>query len=138
MLKRDYQKEPIIVGERIPKDDLYELYMERNLNLEECSKILGCSKAKVSHNVVFYGFKKTKEQTNAMMKRLTLQKYGVESTNQLQSTKDNKKKTFLERYGCNMYINSEQGRKTIKETNLKRFGTENSVNRPEVKEKLIY
>ena len=97
--------------------------------------------------------KKCKAKSNKKIERYTqtcLNKYGVESTNQLESKKQKTKETCLEKYGSEYYTNREKCSQTWKdktdeelksivnkrkETNLERYGVDNYFKTNESKQK---
>src|SRR5271166_5129316 len=68
----------------IQKCELQEI-INRDLTINEIANHYGKSIATISNWVTFYGLKKTKEQKNALRRRLSMRRYGVESPNSIQS-----------------------------------------------------
>ena len=75
---------------------------------------------------------RTEEQRNKMNEKHCLEKYGVKSTNQLNSKKEKVKQTNLEKYGVeNPFQDSERMKKAYRE----KLGVDNPFQSEEVKEK---
>ena len=64
-----------------------------------------------------------------------IEKYGVRSTLQLESTKSKIKQTCLDRYGVENPASADVVKERIKKTNLDRFGVEWAIQSPEVRQK---
>mgnify|MGYP000399835129 CR=1 FL=1 len=65
-----------------------------------------------------------KDCSKYKVKKNNLEKYGVECTLQLQSTKDKIKENNIERYGVEHYSQTNEYKEKIKITNLERYGVE--------------
>ncbi len=66
-------------------------------------------------------------QLNERAKQATLKKYGVESTNQLDSVKDKKKLTYLKNYGVDNPSKYKPIRDKQKETLIKNYGVDSPM-----------
>ena len=109
----------------------------------------------LKHIIKIYSIKKTKEQKKESVKKHCLEKYGVESTNQLESVKKKQRETHMKRYGVpsplSLYENRNkkaisQGytntfqipeiKDKIKQQNIEKYGVEYVLQRPDIKEKV--
>ena len=135
-LLRDYEKEPLALGEKPEKEDLEYLYLELNWSRDEIAKLIGKSSAQTKKYLAAHGFRKTQAQKLELRKRTNLEKYGVENISQLQSIKDKKEQRALEKYGCKNVSQSKAIKDKIKQTNLERYGVENAAQSKEVQAKI--
>lgn len=71
-----------------------------------------------------------------LIKRESLEKYGVKNRSALPESIAKQKKTNLERYGVDNIFKSEEFREKQKQINLEKYGVEYSVQREDVKEKI--
>ena len=62
------------------------------------------------------------QEIQEKMKKTCLNRYGVTSTNKLESMKEKSKKTCLERYGTEYAIQNKEMREKIEKTNLEKYG----------------
>ena len=69
------------------------------------------------------------------IKSRMLEKYGVENSFQLESTKEKSKQTCLEKYGTEFAVQSPEVQSKIKDTNLERYGVENASQAKSIIEK---
>jgi hypothetical protein len=69
------------------------------------------------------------------LKKAMLEKYGVENTSQLKSTKDKKKKSSLEKYGVENPMQANVVRNKQKENLEKKYGVDNISKLDSIKEK---
>ena len=102
-----------------------------------------------------YGIKKTKEQFKLTMENTCMKKYGVKSTNQLESIKKKQQDTCFKHHGVYSPLKLDTNRNKlayengydnvfqmpeikdlIKKRNKERYGVEFSIQRPEIKEKV--
>lgn len=63
------------------------------------------------------------QEIQEKVKKTCLDRYGVTSTNKLESMKEKSKKTCLERYGTEYAIQNKEMREKIEKTNLEKYGT---------------
>lgn len=79
----------------------------------------------ISQNISL-GLKKAYQERGQEIQEKTrqtcLDKYGVTSTNKLESMKEKSKKTCLERYGTEYAIQNKEMREKIEKTNLEKYG----------------
>lgn len=77
------------------------------------------------------------KKTQEKRKNTNLEKYGVESTTQLQSTKDKIKATNLKRLGVDVPAKSKIVQDKMAKTNLKRYGHKAPMQSKQIQEKAI-
>ena len=77
------------------------------------------------------------KKTQEKRKNTNLEKYGVESTTQLQSTKDKIKATNLKRLGVDVPAKSKIVQDKMAETNLKRYGHKAPMQSKQIQEKAV-
>jgi hypothetical protein len=73
---------------------------------------------------------------NCKRKKTNLEKYGVEFTSRLESSKKKAKSTNLEKYGVESYTKTDEYLEKTKKTNLEKYGVENPFQYEEIKEKI--
>lgn len=74
---RDYLKYPIQHGEDIPKEDIYELYINQNWTRDKCAKYFGVGTTKMDVQIKLCGFIKTPEQRKQAKLNSNIEKYGT-------------------------------------------------------------
>jgi hypothetical protein len=77
----------------------------------------------------------SKECAELYKKQSCLEKYGVESINQLKEIKEKKKKTCIEKYGVDNPFKSKEIQNQIKQTNLEKYGVEYGLSSVIIQEK---
>lgn len=89
--------------ENIPREDLYNYYIVRDLTLNECCDVFGVSLAYLKKVVKIYGLKKNPSQLrrnrNKKRRESNLKRYGVVSPIQLSEIKDKVVQTCTSKYG---------------------------------------
>lgn len=118
-MKRDYFKDPLKYGEKIPYDDLYEVYIIQNRPKNELYKIFNCTKAKVKSSMKFYGLKKSMELRQKCLENTLMEKYGV--TNMFSKTEYIKQKV-TEKYGVDNPMKSPLVKEKFKNTCMEKYG----------------
>lgn len=78
-LKRNYFKEPLLRGEIIPYEVLYDLYVRRNLPVLELERYLNCSRTKLYSYLKKYNLKKDKDKSNLLRRKTCMERYGVDN-----------------------------------------------------------
>lgn len=93
----------------------------------------------ISQNISL-GLKKAYQERGQEIQEKTrqtcLDRYGVTSTNKLESMKEKSKKTCLERYGTEYAIQNKEMREKIEKTNLEKYGTKIASCNKEVANKI--
>ena len=88
---------------KISYDELYDLYINKNLSIEEISIKTNIKERHIYYYIYVFEIKKDQkmifEQIARKTKESNLQKYGVEYTGMLESVKEKRKQTNLEKYG---------------------------------------
>lgn len=130
---RDFEKEPLLHGEIPTYEDIYELYIIRNLSKKEVSKIL--KRNSIKKYLKIYNITKSKELKNLCRRRTNLEKYGYESVSQHPEIKNKKKETCLKNYGVDNPAKSSKIKNRIKETCVEKYNCSNPMQCEEIKEK---
>lgn len=86
----------------IPRDEFYDLYIIKNLSLEEIKDIYNCSIDKIYRYQKLYSLKKTKQQTLECRRRTNLKRYGVPSVMNYEPIKNKYKLTIKKKDLCNV------------------------------------
>ena len=137
---RDYKKDPLQLREPIPREEMYDLYINKNYSRAMLQEHFNVGRTKVYQHLKKYGFEKTMEQRVQSHKTRSLEKYGVEHPRfDKQKNKEmveKKRKTCLERYGSISATSTPETQQKIKQTNLERYGTEYPSKLPEIQEKV--
>lgn len=106
-----------MVNLNFSKEELEQMYLKDNKSFKEVAEICGVTGPQLRVVLNFYGITKPRSQVKEVTKRVTLERYGVESINQLESVKNKKKQVFLERYG----VDNPGGIPSIREKNIARL-----------------
>ena len=136
-------------------ENLKKLYIDELRNRTEVADILDISIGFIKYLLKTYHISKTKEQLKATSERTCLLKYGVKSTNQLESVKKKQSETCQSHYGvssplklsairnklaieqgCENVFQLQDVKDKIKQTNLERYGVEHVSQRKDVKNKV--
>lgn len=148
-----------LVKVNIPKEDLYDLYINHNLNEKALSELYKVSISTIINKLKEYNITKSKEQrklatikyymnkhevehptksktVKEKQKQTNLEKYGVECTFQLKEVREKQKQTMLEKYGAKYPLQSKQIQEKIRQTNLKRYSVDNVFQNNNIKEKI--
>lgn len=83
----------------ISKEELYDLYINKNLTQTEIAEIKEVSVYKVKKDLAKYEIKKPKELFYIKVREKVKQKYGVENISQIKEVKEKVKETVLKKYG---------------------------------------
>lgn len=74
---------------------------------------------------------------NRLQSEAIINKYGVTSTNQLESVKEKKKKTYIDKYGVDNPMKSDVVKNKLADVMLNTYGVDNPMKLKTVKEKVI-
>lgn len=135
-LKRNYEEEPLQKKEKPEKEDLEFLYLKLNWTSLELKEYFKVKKHKIFSWLNYYGIKKTREQQMSALKRMWLEKYGVDNVRKLKSIQEKTKKTCLERYGVDCSLHSKQAKEKTRKTNIEKYGTDKPLASPIVRERI--
>lgn len=124
----------------VPRQQLYELYIVKNLTMKEVAGIIGCDDSSVQRALKKHNIIKPHED---IMKRKTektretnLKKYGCEYTFQSEQVKEKIKKTVIERYGVEYISKNKEIQKKKEQTTLKNYGVRHPSQNKEIQEKI--
>ena len=120
----------------ISKEELYNLYIEKNMMVSEISKMFKVSKSCIETRLKKYGIKKDKKLWAKNYKKVMLDKYGVDNISQIPEIKEKKKSIFIERYGVDNPNKIPEAKEKIKKTNISKYGVDNPMKSKAYKEKL--
>ena len=128
---RDFEKNPLGKNERISYDDLYELYITRNLSVKEIMAIINRSQPSVEKCLKHYGIKKDLESTRKNISR------GWRGRTDLQkaTTYDKRIKTCRERYGVDFVMQNKDILNKALETTNRKYGGNSSLCDPTIRQK---
>ena len=120
----------------ISEDELYNLYIIKNLSISEISNIFNVSEVAIYKRIKKYGIKKSLEKSKEKRIQTYLERYGCENPAQNTKIQEKIKQTNLTKYGCEYVSQSKEIKEKIKHTNLEKYGCEYGVQANEVKEKI--
>lgn len=120
----------------ITKDELYELYVLKNMSLKELSNKFGISESTVQRKLTENGIKKGKKLWLEKVKENNLKKYGVENISQLKEIKEKKKQKALDKYGVENISQAKEIKNKKQEKALQKYGVDCVLKSQEVKEKI--
>ncbi len=123
----------IVCGHKINTKEYYDIYLKKGgEGICYCGKETNFYRLKTGYlkycsNKCVQNSKEVKEKKI----QTCLERYGVKSTNQLESTKDKSKQTMLERYGVEHALQSKELQKKKTQTMLKNHGVKHALQVPE-------
>lgn len=120
----------------ISKQELYKLYIEKNMMVLEIANIYNVSKSFIEKELRKNNIKKSKELWTKNYKNIILNKYGVENISQLSEIKQKKKDKSVEKYGVDNPMKAMKVKEKIKRNNIEKYGVENPMQLKEVQDKL--
>ena len=112
-------------------DELYELYINQNLSIEQVANKLNVSYRTTQRAIKNFGLTKNQIQKSITRKQTNLNRYGVENT--YQNNVDKIKQTKLEKYKDENYNNTDKQQATM----LKRYGVKCGYNTGIAEETII-
>lgn len=127
---RDYEKQPLgYIKEKFVrrrekplKEDLEEMFIERNMSIREISVYLNYNARMLQDVLKEYGLKKDRKKVYEKQRETLLREKGVENPFQLTSSKENARKTCLEKYGKEYFVQTEEYREKNSKTRLLKYG----------------
>lgn len=126
-----------IYGKQYSVEWLKENYLVKNVAKADLSEELGVGVGILAKLCSYYGFKKTFSQRGEIIKQKTREKYGVDSSFQIEKVKEKIKKTVLEKYGVENVMNLPEIQARVKATMLEKYGVENYAQTSEYRQKVI-
>lgn len=90
----------------IDKNDLYELFIEKNMTRKECAKHFKCSEALIQKKCRMYGISKSSKLTHENTKKALKEKFGTENLHMVNV--EQQKTTNIERYGTEKPFQSDK------------------------------
>lgn len=121
----------------IPKEDLYNLYINYNLNEKALSELYKVSKSTIINKLKEYNIIKSKEQRKLATIKYNMNKYGVEHPAKSKTVKEKQKHTNINKYGFTSCLQNENIIRKTKETMKKKYGTEYFTKSDKYKETLL-
>ena len=141
-LNRNYIEYPIKItsngvhSEKLSKEELYYLYIELNMMVQEIADMVGVKKSNVEKWLKKYNIKKDLKLIAENNKKSCLEKYGVKNAGWIKTSQEKIRQTNLEKYGCEFSGGLEEFLKKAKQTNLERYGVEYPQQSKEIKQKI--
>lgn len=120
----------------IPKETLYNLYIEKNMMVSEIANMYNLSKSAIETRLKKNNIKKDKKLWAANHKKIIFNKYGVDNISQIPEIKEKKKNVFLEKYGVDNPNKVPEISEKIKKTNIRKYGVDNPMKSEIHKEKI--
>lgn len=141
---------------KVSKEELYNLYITRNMNIVEIADKLNISQSSIGKKLKKYGIKKDRKIITENTKRTNIQRRGKDYFKIAPETLEKRKKTNIERYGSENPMKNEKikekAKKKIRENNanpkkkreiarkreetcLRKFGVKNVSKLKEIQEK---
>ena len=127
---RDYQKNPlgyiqngsIRKREKPFKDDIIELYIDKNMSVKECAEYFQYNMRMFQKVLAEYGITKDRKQVYEKQKETLLKTKGVENVFQLKEVQEKSKQTSLEKYGVEHYVQTDEYKEKNLETRKEKYG----------------
>ena len=120
----------------IPKETLYDLFINRNYSIQKVAEILGKTVWMIQEALKHHNITKSTDQIVSGRKRTNVNKYGVEHTTQLDSVKEKIKQTCFENYGVEYASQSPKIKEKIKQTFIENYGVDHPMRNAVVKQKV--
>lgn len=114
---------------------LKEKYLTENLSSEEMCCLLGTTYSVMNKVNRHYHISKDSKQRYELIRRKTIDKYGVTSTFQLDDTKKKSRETCVEKYGAENPMKSAEVRVKMKNAILEKYGVKNYTKTNEYKKR---
>lgn len=90
----------------IDKNDLYELFIEKNMTRKKCAEHFKCSEALIKKKCKMYGISKSTKLTHENNKKALKEKFGTENLHMVNV--EQQKSTNIERYGTERPFQSDK------------------------------
>lgn len=127
---RDYQKNPlgyiqngsIRKREKPFREDIIELYIDKNMSVKECAKYFQYNMRMFQKVLAEYGITKDRKQVYEKQKETLLKTKGVENVFQLKEVQKKSKQTSLEKYGVEHYVQTDEYKEKNLETRKEKYG----------------
>lgn len=120
---------------KIPKDELFELYITQNKTISEVCAFYNISKTILLKALRYNNIKKSLEKAVEARKQAMFKKYGVDSFSKTEEFKEKIERTHLKNCGYKSNFQDPSFREKTIETNLKRYGVQNTSQLKETREK---
>ena len=136
---RDYKKNPLKFKEKISKEEIYDLYINKNYSRSMLQEYFNVGRTKIRQTLKFYNIEKPKNLRQQAYKNACIKKYGKEhprkDENKNKQIIEKIKNTNLERYTTEFASQSIVIKEKTKQTLLNKYGTTAIQKIPEIKEK---
>lgn len=127
---RDYIKEPlkhiregsVLRREKPYKEDLYEMFIEKNMSIKEISEYLDYNSRMLQNVLKEYGIKKDRKKVYEVQKKTLMERDGVENAFQLKASIEKSQQTCFEKYGKKHYSQTDEFKEKNLATRIKRYG----------------
>lgn len=136
-LTRDFQKEPLKVGEKPTKEDLENLYNIQNLRCKEIAQYFNRSQGWVNLLIGKYKIKKTKEQAQLCKEKGMREKYGVRNPSLSKEFRKKAEETMKEKYGTTNAMFLNEFKEKLRNTMQERYGVNTPCENEGIRNKLI-
>lgn len=120
---------------KIPKEELFELYIIQNKTIEEVCKFYNVSKTILLKALKYNGIKKSSEKSTEARKQSMVKRYGVDSYSKTSEFKEKIEKTHLKRCGYKSNFQDPVFKSKMVKNNLEMYGVTNLSQLKETKEK---
>lgn len=136
---RDYKKNPLKFKEKIPKEEIYDLYINKNYSRSMLQEYFNVGRTKIRQTLKFYNIEKPKNLRQQAYKNSCIKKYGEEHPRKDEHKNkqiiEKIKNTNIEKYGTEFASQSIVIKEKTKQTLLNKYGTTAIQKIPEIKEK---
>ena len=124
------------MGFEIDKEELYELYITKNLSALEIAEKFKTTECIIRKRLAKYSIKKDKAKCLEKVKESNLKKYGVENVSQLKEVKEKKTQKAFEKYGVSNISKAEEIKQKKTKSSFKKYGVANVLQAEVVKKKI--
>lgn len=123
-------------SKEIEYEDLYNYYIVQNHSRAETAEHFGINVNTLRHVFDKYRIRKDRASVQELMKRTSIERYGVDNPAKSSEIKEKTRKTNIERYGVSCVFNNNEIREKIEQTNLERYGDKHPTVNSKVREKI--
>lgn len=123
-------------SKEIEYEDLYNYYIVQNHSRAETAEHFGINVNTLRHVFDKYRIRKDRSSVQELMKRTSIERYGVDNPAKSSEIKEKTRKTNIERYGVSCVFNNRDIKEKIEQTNLERYGDKYPTVNSKVREKI--
>ena len=121
---------------KISNEELYSLYITKNLTRLEIAELLNCKESSVKYRLKLANIKKPTELRVEAIQKECIKKYGLKNGGWTKASQDKIKKTNLKKFGVEFSIQNPTIKSKSIETIRNRYGVDNVFKSEKIKRKI--